>query len=396
MPSEIILKKNRDFSVSRRHPWIFSGAIDSVTGDPARGETVIVCSSGGERIGCGAWSPDSQITVRMWSWNAGEAIDAAFFDAKVARAVKSREGVAARARTNAVRLVNGEADGLPGVIADRYADFIVCQFTSAGADAWKRQIVDSLMKASPCKGIYERSDVDSRAHEGLDSATGLLAGEEPPELIEITENGCRFEVDVRNGHKTGFYLDQRDNRRIVAENAAGLDVLNTFCYTGGFGIGAGVAGARSVTHIDLSAPALAIARRNAELNGLDADANEFIEGNAFDFLRKFRDSRRTFDMIVLDPPKFVDSKGHLMAGCRGYKDINLLAMKLLRPGGILATFSCSGIVTPDIFHKVVQDAAVDSGRDVQVVRRLQQAPDHPEGISFPEGLYLKGLLCRVF
>ena len=396
MALKITLRRNRDYSVVRRHPWIFSGAIDSVSGNPERGDTVAVCSADGKCLGSGAWSPDSQIRVRMWTWNPDEAIDAAFFDARVARAVKSREAIAAGSRTDAVRLVNGEADGLPGVIADRYGDYIVCQFSSAGAEAWKGQIVDSLLKASPCKGIYERSDVDSRAHEGIEPSTGPLAGEEPPERIVITENGCRFEVDVRNGHKTGFYLDQRDNRGIVAGWAAGLDVLNTFCYTGGFGVCAGVAGAKSVTHIDLSAPSLEIARRNVALNGLSEDANEFIEGNAFDLLRKFRDSRRTFDMIVLDPPKFVDSKGHLMAGCRGYKDINLLAMKLLRPGGILATFSCSGLVTPDIFHKVVQDAAVDSGREIQVIRRLQQAADHPEGISFPEGLYLKGLFCRVF
>ena len=395
MPSTIILKHNRDYSVARRHPWIFSGAIDKVSGTPAPGETVLVQSSDGTKLGLGAWSPESQICVRMWSWNPAGTIDSAFFDARIAKAVKAREAVERLSRTNAVRLVNGEADGLPGLIADRYADFIVCQFTSAGADAHKGEIVAALRKAVPCRGIYERSDVDTRAHEGLAPATGVLDGEEPPARIEIEENGCRFEVDVHSGHKTGFYLDQRDNRAIIASFAQGLEVLNAFCYTGGFGVSAGVAGASRVTHIDLSAPALEIARRNVEINGLPADANEFIEGNVFDHLRKFRDSRRTFDLIVLDPPKFVDSKSHLMAGCRGYKDINLLAMRLLRPGGILATFSCSGLVTPDIFHKVVQDAAVDSGRDVQVIRRLQQAPDHPEGISFPEGLYLKGLLCRI-
>ena len=395
MTPTIHLKPDRDYAVSRHHPWIFSGAVAKTEGDPAAGDTVLVRAADGRPIGQGAWSPESQIRVRMWSWTEGETIDGDFFSARVAEAVRARDRIAALAKTDAVRLVHGEADGLPGVIADRYGDFVVCQFSTTGAERWKREVAEALAKASPCRGVFERSDVEARAREGLAPSTGPLLGETPPARIEISEGGCRYEVDVHGGHKTGFYLDQRDNRAIVARCAEGADMLNAFCYTGGFGVAAGKAGATHVTHIDLSASALALAKRNAELNGGTEERHEFIEGNVFDQLRRFRDARRSFDLIVLDPPKFVDAKGHLMAGCRGYKDINLLAFKLLRPGGILATFSCSGLVTPDIFHKVVAEAAADSGRDVQILRRLQQAPDHPEGIAFPEGLYLKGLLCRA-
>ncbi|MGI6494821.1 MAG: class I SAM-dependent rRNA methyltransferase [Kiritimatiellia bacterium] len=395
MSSTVILKPDRDYAVSRRHPWVYSGAVAKVEGKPAPGDTVAVCTADGVALGTGAWSPESQIRVRMWDWDASLPIDEAFFARRVADAVKVRAPLAARAGTDAMRLVHGEADGLPGVIADRYADFIVCQFSTTGADRWKASIARALADAFPCKGVFERSAAEARAREGLVPSSGPLLGETPPECIVIHENGCSFEVNVHDGQKTGFYLDQRDNRAFVAQFAKGAEMLDAFCYTGGFGVVAGRAGASHVTHVDLSGPSLALARRNAERNGGTAETDEFVEANVFDQLRRYRDARRTFDLVVLDPPKFVDAKSHLMAGCRGYKDINLLAMKLLRPGGFLATFSCSGLVTPDIFHKVVAEAAVDSGRDVQVLRRLQQAPDHPEGIAFPEGLYLKGLLCRI-
>ncbi len=392
---ELLLKPDRDYSVTRRHPWIFSGAVDRVTGDPQPGETVDVRSADGTLLGRGAWSGESQMRVRLWSFNPEEVVDAAFFANRLAHAIAGRGALLAANATNAFRLVNAEADGLPGVIVDRYDAFLVCQFTTAGAERWKPVIVAALARLWPCTGIYERSDAETRVHEGLEAACGLLHGEAPPERIEIHEHGCRYLVDVRAGHKTGFYLDQRDNRARVAPYATGGDMLNVFAYTGGFGILADRAGAASVTHVDLSATALELARANARLNVCTVDDEAFIAGNAFEVLRKFRDSRRSFDVIVLDPPKFVDAKKHLMAACRGYKDINLLAIKLLRPGGILATFSCSGLVTPELFHKVVSDAAVDARRDIQVVQRLQQAADHPEGLCFPEGLYLKGLLCRA-
>jgi 23S rRNA (cytosine1962-C5)-methyltransferase len=347
-------------------------------------------------LGTGAYSPTSQIRVRMWSFDPEAVVDEAFVSDRVARAVGGRAVFLAEDLTNAYRLVNAEADGVPGLVADRYGEWIVCQFTAAGSERWKAEIVAALQRYSPCRGVYERSDVDVREHEGLSAMTGVLAGEPPPERIEIVENGCRYLVDVREGHKTGFYLDQRDNRSRIKRYANGCDVLNAFSYTGGFGISAVAAGASSVTHVDLSEPALELAKANTALNTCHVDESSFIQGNVFEVLRKFRDEGRSFDLVVLDPPKFAESKGSLMKAARGYKDINLLGIKLLRPGGLLATFSCSGLMTPELFHKVVADAAVDAKRDIQVITRLQQAEDHPEGLCFPEGLYLKGLLCRAW
>jgi len=393
---DLILHPDRDFSVTRRHPWIFSGAVAKAPQTTAPGDTVRVLSADGTVLGFGAYSPASQIRVRMWSFGPSATVDAAFVEGRVARAVGSRAVFFGEASTNAFRLINAEADGVPGLIADRYGDWIVCQFTTAGAERWKAEIVAALQRFSPCRGVYERSDVDIRQHEGLEPSTGVLAGDEPPARIPIEENGCRYEVDVREGHKTGFYLDQRDSRATVKRYANNGDVLNAFSYTGGFGIAAVAAGAQSVTHVDLSAAALDLAKSNTALNTCHVEDSSFIQGNVFEVLRKFRDEGRSFDLVVLDPPKFAESKGSLMKAARGYKDINLLGIKLLRPGGVLATFSCSGLMTPELFHKVVADAAVDAKRDIQVISRLQQAEDHPEGLCFPEGLYLKGLLCRAW
>jgi 23S rRNA (cytosine1962-C5)-methyltransferase len=296
--------------------------------------------------------------------------------------------------TNAVRLVNAEADGLPGVVVDKYGDWAVCQFHTAGAVALRNEVVAALGDLLELKGVYERSDADVLRREGLEGVSRRLVGEEPPERIEIFENGVRYLVDVRRGHKTGFYLDQRDNRSVVKSQARGREVLNVFSYTGGFGTAALCGGASRAVNIDVSGPALALARENATLNGFAVDDGDFIEGNAFEVLRKFRDCRREFDLVVLDPPKFAEGKGAVQGAARGYKDINLLAMKLLRPGGLLATFSCSGAVTPDIFGKVVAEAAMDAGVNFKVERRLWQAGDHAETVFFPEGLYLKGLLLR--
>ena len=389
-----ILKKGRDHSVRNHHPWIFSGAIDRLEGEVTPGATVLVRDASGEALGLGAISPTSQIRIRMWTFDPEAKVDDIFFANALHNALNARDRFRHDSQ-NAFRVVNAEADLLPGVTIDRYGDWYVGQFTTAGADFWKKQIVETLMELSPAKGFFERSDAEARKYEGLAGASCLLAGEEPPELVEIAENGCRYLVDVRNGHKTGFYLDQRDNRAAVASYAAGREVLNVFSYTGGFGVAALARGAKSVTNVDISAQAIALAKRNFALNKL-TDSAEFVEGNAFEVLRKYRDSRRTFDLIVLDPPKFADNKNRVMGALRGYKDLNLLAMKLLRPNGYLATFSCSGLVTPDLFRKVVCEAAVDSGRDFQIVRRFQQSSDHPESVFFPEGLYLKGLLCYNF
>ncbi len=392
---KVILKKGRDFSVLRRHPWIFSGAIAAIEGTPGAGESVAVTDCTGAPLGWGAYSAESQIRVRVWSFDPQAEINEEFVAGRVAAAVGGRAPLLAEGRTNAFRLINAEADGVPGVVADRYGDWIVCQFTTVGAERWKGVVVDALGRLTPCRGIYERSDADVRGKEGLAPSVGVLTGEKPPPLIEIFEDECRYLVDVFEGHKTGFYLDQRDNRAAIRRYANNADVLNAFAYTGGFGISAVAAGAASVTHVELSEQALALAERNTALNTCEGKNSAFIKGDVFAVLRKFRDEGRSFDLVVLDPPKFAASRGQLMRAARGYKDINLLGMKLLRPGGVLATFSCSGMMTPELFHKVVSDAAVDAGRDVQVIRRLQQSDDHPEGLCFPEGLYLKGVLCRV-
>ncbi len=404
----VTLRPGRDYPTLHRHPWIFSGAVAAVSGDPAPGETVAVRDSKGRTIGYGSYSPASQIRVRMLSFDADAAPDAAFVAGLVASAVGRRADVWVRGETSAFRLVNAENDGLPGVVADYYDGFVVVQLASAGAERWKNEIVDALMQFVPgCRGVYNRSDVDARRREGLRPAdaspdgpfpgeTGPLAGEPPPELIEIREGAIRYLVDVRRGHKTGFYLDQRDARAAVGALANGADMLNCFSYTGGFGLAARAAGALSVTHLDVSAAALDLARRNTDLDHLCGTRCEYVEADVFKQLRLYRDQGRSFDMIVLDPPKFADSKAGLMRATRGYKDINLLAMKLLRPNGVLATFSCSGAVSPELFDKICAEAAFDAKRDFQIVARTRQAAgDHPVALAFPEGLYLKGLVLRA-
>lgn len=389
--SSVILKKGREKNLLQRHPWIFSGAIDHVEGSPSAGSTVTVCSFDRAPLAQAAWSPESQIRLRVWSFDPKMRIDASFFREKLQKAVASRQNI----RSNAVRLVAAESDGLPGLIVDRYADWLVCQFLSAGSEYWKGTIVTLLQEFFPGVPIYERSDVSVREKEGLSSCCGVLAGVKPPAQLEINENGMRLLVDISGGHKTGYYLDQRDSRAAVRDWAAGRDVLNCFSYTGGFGVAALLGGARHVVQIDSSGAALELARQNAQLNGLDPQATDYLEGDVFKQLRKYRDSRRDFDLIVLDPPKFIESRSQLEGGARGYKDINLLAFKLLRPGGLLFTFSCSGLMEMPLFQKIVADSALDSGRTVQILAVLHQASDHPVALNFPEGAYLKGLLCRV-
>lgn len=400
------LRPKRDFSVRKHHPWIFSGALAGPVEGVAVGETVEVADADGELLGYGSYSPASQIRVRMLSFDPKVVPDAKFIEGLVASAVGRRADFFANAYTNAVRLVNAESDGLPGVVADYYAGWVVCQFTSAGAEFWKKEIAAALMKFAPfCKGVAERTDVEVREKEGLpvtaprrEDASGtvfsVLEGEEPPELVEIAEGSVKFLVDVRKGHKTGFYLDQRDARAAVGALANGLDVLNCFSYTGGFGLFARAAGAASVTQVDISGDALELAKKNEGLAHLCGTKMEYVEADVFQYLRKCRDAGRRFDMIVLDPPKFASVKSQVMKAARGYKDINLLAMKLLRPNGLLATFSCSGAMTQDLFDKVLVEAAQDAGRDFQVIARTRQGADHPVALSFPEGFYLKGVMLR--
>ncbi|MBQ0033117.1 MAG: class I SAM-dependent rRNA methyltransferase [bacterium] len=393
----VSLRPKRDFSVRKHHPWIFSGAVDGAVEGVAVGETVEIADADGGLLGYGSYSPASQIRVRMLSFDPKTVPDAKFVEGLVASAVGRRADFFANAYTNAVRLVNAESDGLPGVVADYYAGWVVCQFTSAGAEFWKREIAATLMKLAPfCRGVVERTDVDVRVKEGLGSLEGfgVLEGEEPPELIEIGEGNVKFLVDVRKGHKTGFYLDQRDARAAVGALANGMNVLNCFSYTGGFGLFARAAGAASVTQVDISKDALELAKKNEALTHVCGTKMEYVEADVFQFLRRCRDAGRTFDMIVLDPPKFASVRSQVMKAPRGYKDINLLAMKLLSPNGILATFSCSGAMTQDLFDKVLAEASQDAGRDFQMIARTRQGADHPVALSFPEGLYLKGVILR--
>jgi 23S rRNA (cytosine1962-C5)-methyltransferase len=394
MPS-IHLKPGREKSLLRRHPWVFSGAIDRLEGVPAPGDTVEVRSADGTPLGCGAFSHRSQITVRMWTFQPDQEVSVGFFHHRLAAAVESRRALGLLEPHGACRLVNAESDGMPGLIVDRYAGFLVCQFLAAGAERWKSEIVTELQALLSPTGIYERSDVGIRAKEDMSPSSGLLMGLEPPDLLEIEEGLCRFAVDIRRGQKTGFYLDQRENRALLPDFALGADVLNCFAYTGAFGVWAMKGGAKSVQHVESSSDALGLARRHAELNGLAQDALEYRAGDVFQVLREYRNAGRRFDLIILDPPKFVDTQAQLERGSRGYKDINLLAFSLLRPGGTLFTFSCSGRMPTDLFQKIVADGALDAGRDAQILRRLSQAADHPTSLAFPEGTYLKGLLLRV-
>jgi 23S rRNA (cytosine1962-C5)-methyltransferase len=332
----------------------------------------------------------------MWSFEKDEDISGSFFRKRLERAKKAREELYICVRTSAYRMVSSEADGLPGLIVDKYADYLVCQFLSAGAEYWKEEIVRQLEEVFPVLGIYERSDADVRIKEGLEPVKGVLSGIMPPKLFEIHEDSVKYKVDIINGHKTGFYLDQRDNRALITEYAEKKDLLNCFSYTGGFALRALKSGAAHVTNIDTSEECLDLARKNAELNKFDIDAMENITGDAFYVLRSLRDQARQFDIVVLDPPKFVTSVKQMMSGTRGYKDINLLGMKLLKPGGILFTFSCSGLLEESLFQKIVADAAVDARRDVQIIRYLGQAADHPVALNFPESRYLKGMACRVW
>jgi len=331
----------------------------------------------------------------MWSFDSQDVIDEQFLRIRLHQAIALRQQILTNPDTNALRLVNAESDGLPGLIVDKYDDFLVCQFLAAGIEYWKTTIISLLQEFVPATGIYERSDVDVRQKEGLPFSTGLLSGKEPPQLVEIKENGMRFLVDIKNGHKTGFYLDQRENRKRFSAYAHGAEILNCFAYTGGFGIYALAAGAKQITNIETSADALDLLNQNVTLNALEPARVVNIKDDVFQVLRQFRDSRRSFELIVLDPPKFAESQSQLHKASRGYKDINLLAFKLLRPGGILFTFTCSGQVTAELFQKIVADAALDAGRTIKIIGSLSQAADHPIALNFPEGRYLKGLICRA-
>jgi 23S rRNA (cytosine1962-C5)-methyltransferase len=392
---KVVLKAGREKSLLRRHPWVFSGAVARIEGKAAAGDTVHVVAADGQFLGVAALNPDANISARVWDWHEATQINTAFFHRRLETAIGMRRTLCARKPDEAERLVHGESDGLPGLIVDRYADVVVVQISSAGCNRWREAIIEALQRITAARAIYERSDADVLELEGLTARTGLLRGELDTPVVEIRENGIRLQVDVAAGHKTGFYLDQRDNRLQVGQLAAGRQVLNCFSYTGGFTLQALAHGATAVTSVDSSADALRRAREHVRLNGLPEERCEWVDADVFQYLRKLRDQNRQFDLIILDPPKFAPTAATAERAARGYKDINLLGFKLLRPGGLLATFSCSGGVSADLFRKIAAGAALDAGVDAQVIGQLHSTPDHPVSLAFPEGEYLKGLLCRV-
>jgi 23S rRNA (cytosine1962-C5)-methyltransferase len=388
--NKLLLKKGRERSLKRRHPWIFSGAVEKEGGKP--GETLEVRDHSGQPLALAAYSPSSQIRARVWSFDVSVSIDEGFFLSRIKKSVELRESLPPARRSNALRLVHGESDGLPGLVVDRYDDVLVAQFLSAGAERWRDAILDALQELTGCTAIFERSDAEVRKLEGLQPKTGFARGNKSASRCPIIEYGLNFRVDVAEGQKTGFFLDQRENRQRVRALAAGREVLDGFCYTGGFAVAALAGGAKRVTAIESSAPALEVAKDNLAANTLDASRVEFIKADVFSYLRTLRDKGVKYGLIVLDPPKLAPTAAHAKNAARAYKDVNLLAFKLLAPGGLLATFSCSGGISAELFQSIVAGAALDAGGEAKIIERFTAAADHPVALEFPEGDYLKGLL----
>lgn len=389
----IYIKSGREKSLLRRHPWVFPSAIHSISGDTLNGGEVKVLTESGVFLGWGTYSEHSQIRVRVWSWVEKARINQQLIRNRLESAISLRKRLPSLKETDAMRLVFGESDGLPGLIVDRYGEWVIVQFLHIGVEQWRSEIIAILIEICSPKGIFERSDVDVRILDGLEEKKGLVWGELPPDRIIISEEKNKFFVNIHSGHKTGFYLDQRSNRSNLARLAPGCDVLDCFCYGGGFSMNALRGGARSVTGVDASAEALALARENLMLNHLSDRDYSQIEGDVFRVLRSLRDQGKSYDLIILDPPKFAPTVAQVERAARGYKDINRLAFKLLRIGGKLVTFSCSGGVDPRLFQKIVADAALDAGVNAQIISWLHQDEDHPVGLSFPEAEYLKGLIA---
>ena len=389
------LNPGREKSLLRRHVWIFSGAVADYPGEAAPGETVEVFDAKNNFLARAAYSPDSQLIARVWTFDRDEQIDEAFFARRIKAAVEYRHFLKLDDPKGGCRLINSEADGLPGLVVDRYAGVLVIQITSAGIEFHRDTIVKLLAEITGAASIYERSDVSVRAKEGLAERSGLLYGAQPPNPVIIEENGARFAVDVRHGQKSGFYFDQRCARAAVAAYADGRTVLNAFSYTGAFAVSALLAGAGHVINIDSSAPALKQAAHNLEMNKIKPERYENRTADVFTELRKLVEEGRRFDLVILDPPKFIESQKALVRGCRAYQDIARLGYRLLNPGGLLFNCSCSGLMTPELFQKITADAALDAGVRARLVRHLEQAPDHPVSLAVPEGFYLKGLVTRI-
>lgn len=397
MESKIILHESRDKSLKRKHPWIFSKAIKEVVNEPSNGADINIYDCNNNFLAVAAYSPNSQIRARVWSFNKDEKIDKDFFKAKILKAYEARKLMLEVTAMSACRIIAAESDSIPGLIVDMYNNYLVLEVLSAGTEFHLKEIVAALREVFPEHNIYERSDVEVRKKEGLELRKGIIFGENPPTEIEITENeNMKLLVDIENGHKTGYYLDQRDNRAALAKYCKGKSVLNCFSYTGGFSLYALKGRALKVANVDVSQRALDTAKRNIVLNHLDPGRVKFIKEDVFKFLRNEKAKNNKYDVIVLDPPKFAESRGQLDKACRGYKDINMLAASIMNPGGYLMTYSCSGHMTPDLFQKVVADAILDANREGQIVEYLQQASDHPISTAYPEGLYLKGLVVRIY
>jgi 23S rRNA (cytosine1962-C5)-methyltransferase len=389
---KLTLKPGREKSLLRRHPWVFASALQTPDVNPASGSTVDLLSSERHFLARASYSPHSQIRARVWTFE-DKPIDREFFRKRIRGAIDFRRMLQIEGQGDAYRLIHSESDGIAGLVVDRYGNVIVLQSSTAGSEFWKDTIADLLIEETGIQTIYERSDADVRELEGLKPINGILRGTLPDSQITIHEHNLKFKVDIQHGHKTGFYLDQRENRRRAGNLTKDRDVLNCFCYTGGFSINALANGAKTVISIDSSADALALLEENIALNNLPADHHTSLEGDVFQLLRKFRDEARSFDMIILDPPKFAPTAAHAEKASRAYKDINLLAFKLLRPVGILVTFSCSGGVDAGLFQKIIASAALDAGVDATIIEHLSQDSDHPVSLHFPEGAYLKGLVC---
>ncbi|WP_114785759.1 class I SAM-dependent methyltransferase [Vibrio tetraodonis] len=396
MTPAIYLEKGREKSLKRRHPWVFSRGIKKIEGEPSLGETADVFAHDGTWLAKAAYSPHSQIRARIWSFENQE-IDLDFFVQRIQQAQILRQDIIERDGLTGYRLIAAESDGLPGITVDKYQDYLVCQLLSAGAEYQKDTLTRALLKVFPDHNIYERSDVAVRKKEGLSERIGVLHGEEPPESVVIEENGIKISVNIKAGHKTGFYLDQRDSRQQAIKYCKDKEVLNCFSYTGGFGLYALKGEAKRVINADVSQPALDTAKKNAEINQFDISKKRavFLNADVFKLLREYRDQGTKFDIVIMDPPKFAESKAQLNGACRGYKDINMLAMQILRTGGTLLTYSCSGLMDQVLFQKIIADAAVDAGRQVKFVERFEQAADHPTDTAYPEGFYLKGFACKV-
>ena len=396
MSKKIVLKKGREKSLLRRHPWIFSGAVERIEGAPVSGETVTVTAADGTFLGYAAYSHASQITGRVWSFDCNDTIDAEFFKRRISAAAALREKLGLMNADGGCRLIFSEADQLPGVIVDRFGKFLILQLLSAGAEFNREHIVNALWEVCAPAGIHERSDVSVRRKENLPGRSGLLKGEELPDELIVSEEDMLFAVDGRKGQKTGFYFDLRSARKMLRRFSAGADILNCFSYTGAFAVTALKSEARHILNIDSSAPALKQLERNMEINDFESSQYENRCGDVFTHLRELVKEKRQFDVVILDPPKLIDSQRALMSGARAYQDLARHGFKLLKPGGVLFNFSCSGLMTADLFQKITASAALEANCDARIIAHLEQSPDHPTLLSVPETFYLKGLVsCKL-